>query len=52
VINANAIKASMLGYDDTLETIINDKTVTIKIPCIPINEMPCDHAWVVRLTMD
>lgn len=49
--SANQIKASVLGLElDTVSvTVSSDKSVTVKLPQLDSNELPCQWSWVVKL---
>ncbi|XP_052780779.1 alpha-L-fucosidase-like isoform X3 [Mya arenaria] len=42
-------KVTLLGYSDPL-TWKGSKGISITIPAIPFNRMPCQYAWVLKLT--
>ena len=52
VADATAVNASLLGYDGAIETEVAADAVTLRIPCIPVDKMPCRHAWAFRLTLE
>ena len=52
VVGASAVHASLVGYDGELDTVVADDTVTIHVPCIAVDQMPCEHAWAFRLTAE
>ena len=52
VVGALGVQAALLGYDGVLETVVDAGTVRVQLPCIPVDRIPCDHAWVFRLTTD
>lgn len=40
----------MLGYKGDIEFILNHKGLTIIPPDFTVNESPCEHAWVYKIT--
>ncbi len=46
---ATEAAATLLGHHAALETTTADDAITIHIPCIPFDQMPCRHAWTFRL---
>ncbi len=50
VVGVDSVSATLLGYEEALETTVTADAVTIHVPCIPENEMPCAHAWAFELS--
>lgn len=46
---ANA-RATLLGSDKRIATSYADGRMTLEIPCIAPDELPCEHAFVFKLT--
>jgi alpha-L-fucosidase len=42
-------RVSMLGYDGKVSVVKEAGRITIAVPQLTIDELPCDHAWVFRL---
>ncbi len=41
--------ATLLGWDGAVETTTASGTLTIMPPTVPMQEIPCQHAWVFEL---
>lgn len=46
---ASKVTASLLGYEPSLKARIEGDAVHVDIPCIPIDKMPCQHAYVLKI---
>jgi len=42
-------KVSLLGYDGALKWNINGNTITIELPPLSVAEIPCEHAWTLKV---
>ena len=51
VTGAKAAEASMLGLDGPLAAAVDAGTVSVTIPALTPDKLPCRHAWVVKLTL-
>ncbi len=51
VTNTAQATASLIGYDGALEVGVDNTAISIAIPCIPFDQMPCRHAYVFRLEL-
>ena len=48
---SSTTKIELVGYKgEELKFDIRDNGVIIQWPVISINDMPCSHAWVLRIT--
>ena len=41
----------MLGLDGPLAAAVDAGTVSVTIPALTPDKLPCRHAWVVKLTL-
>jgi alpha-L-fucosidase len=46
----SASEISLLGYDGKFKWKENGNNISITMPVIPFNEMPCQHAYVLKIT--
>ena len=47
---AQQVKVTLLGYDQTISWVSEQpKGITLNIPAIPFNKMPCSYAWVFKM---
>jgi len=51
VTGAKAAEASMLGLDGPLAAAVDADTVSVTIPALTPDKLPCRHVWVVKLTL-
>lgn len=46
---ASGVTVRLLGYEEPLKARVEDDSVHVEIPCIPIDKMPCRHAYVLKI---
>lgn len=46
---ASAVKASLIGHPQPLTASIDADVIHLQVPCIPVDEMPCRHAYVIKV---
>lgn len=45
----SAGEVQMLGYKDNIDAKLQNGSLVITAPSISINELPCEHAWVIKV---
>ena len=48
---ATTAQVSLLGYGQPLQSAVDTDTIRIQVPCIPVDTMPCRHAYVFKLQL-
>jgi alpha-L-fucosidase len=43
-------EVSMLGVPGKREVAANDKSITITVPALTVDTVPCQHAWSFKIT--
>jgi alpha-L-fucosidase len=46
----SAGKAELLGYKGDLKSTLQQGKLTITLPQLTVDELPCEHAWVIKVT--